>query len=678
VHADPLKGDPVAVATVSIIRNVIDPGAVGVTGGTLTAKLSQPGSVLDGSTWQRVAGQVTTTIGAGGALSGFVLTPNDAIIPSGTYYTFRYSAMLVDGTRATWTEMVQLASSPSPIDIGAVPRLGVVPGQAVGSDVSAATVTPASVTTARTMRDLAADVQRTMATRARAAVGVLDLNRFSAKPPATFMSTPVPYFGTELVHPDILFFANGWNGYRYWMAITPYPNADSAYENPSVYASTDGQTWVTPPGGTNPVVTAPPVIGGTYNSDPDFVDGLDGKVYLFHRSAGGGSRIGVTSSSNGITWATPVLLFAPDLNTEQPGSMGIVFDGVTWFMYYVDLRESVTKTIRRRTASSPLGPWSEPTVITIGSPPGGKEFWHLDAIHYAGRIILLLDIANSNSFGGQGDLYLAWSDDGGTTFTLGASPVLARTASGWNASIYRSTFLPIQDGLETRFAIWFSANGSGWHLGYTEASLRLPLGLNNAQPLTTVLDGVGTSYDALLTRALLNVKRTQIADTFNRADSATSPGTPAIGPAWTVAAGTFGISSLQLYQPTAANSKMQIDAGGADKHLVARWDVIAASSGWLMVRYQDSANYLRIGKNTGAGIFRIQKIVAGGATDLWTDTINAADGDWIEIVTAGDSIAFSVNGKLRQAITEATFNTQTKYGVQMDNSTSRLGAFLVY
>jgi hypothetical protein len=146
----------VAIPVISITGKVLDPGAVGVTGGTLTAKLSQPGSVLDGATSQRVGAQVTTTFGAGGVLSGFSLVPNDAITPSGTYYTFRYSALLADGTRATWMEMAQLASSPSTIDIGAVPRLGVVPGQAVGSDVSAATVTPTGSTTARVMKDLAA------------------------------------------------------------------------------------------------------------------------------------------------------------------------------------------------------------------------------------------------------------------------------------------------------------------------------------------------------------------------------------------------------------------------------------------------------------------------------------------------------------------------------------------
>ncbi len=146
-----------AIPVISITGKVVDPAGVGVTG-KITAMLSRPGSVLDGTTSQDVARQVTTTISAGGTLSGFVLTPNDAITPSGTYYTVQFDAMLADGSRHIWRELWQLASSPSPIDIGAVPRLGVVPGQAVGSDVSAATVLATGSTTKRTASARAADV----------------------------------------------------------------------------------------------------------------------------------------------------------------------------------------------------------------------------------------------------------------------------------------------------------------------------------------------------------------------------------------------------------------------------------------------------------------------------------------------------------------------------------------
>ena len=76
---------------------------------------------------------------------------------------------------------------------------------------------------------------------------------FVAAVPDDYMSTPVPYIGSELVHPDVLHVPSGWSGYEYWMAVTPYPGSDSRFENPSIYASHDGETWVTPAGASNPI-----------------------------------------------------------------------------------------------------------------------------------------------------------------------------------------------------------------------------------------------------------------------------------------------------------------------------------------------------------------------------------------------------------------------------------------
>ena len=52
----------------------------------------------------------------------------------------------------------------------------------------------------------------------------------------------------QAVHPDVYYNANGWNGYRYWMAMTPYPNGNAAYENPSIVVSNDNLNWIVPPG----------------------------------------------------------------------------------------------------------------------------------------------------------------------------------------------------------------------------------------------------------------------------------------------------------------------------------------------------------------------------------------------------------------------------------------------
>ena len=65
-------------------------------------------------------------------------------------------------------------------------------------------------------------------------------------------------------HPSVLFISQKWNGYRYWMAETPYPlgnNGDwnglkpyrARWENPCIHVSNDGINWQTPPKGSNPI-----------------------------------------------------------------------------------------------------------------------------------------------------------------------------------------------------------------------------------------------------------------------------------------------------------------------------------------------------------------------------------------------------------------------------------------
>ena len=63
-------------------------------------------------------------------------------------------------------------------------------------------------------------------------------------------------------HPSIKWFENGWNGYKYWMAVTPYPNGSAFYENPCIIASNDLVSWVEPTPGVNPLDAVPEIEKG--------------------------------------------------------------------------------------------------------------------------------------------------------------------------------------------------------------------------------------------------------------------------------------------------------------------------------------------------------------------------------------------------------------------------------
>jgi hypothetical protein len=50
----------------------------------------------------------------------------------------------------------------------------------------------------------------------------------------TFQSIPTYGGSRQVVHPDVVYFQRRWHGYKYWMAVTPYPFGDDHRENPSV------------------------------------------------------------------------------------------------------------------------------------------------------------------------------------------------------------------------------------------------------------------------------------------------------------------------------------------------------------------------------------------------------------------------------------------------------------
>ena len=50
----------------------------------------------------------------------------------------------------------------------------------------------------------------------------------------TYLTIPTYDGSGQAVHPDVYYNASGWKGYKYWMTMTPYPNSNSGFENPSI------------------------------------------------------------------------------------------------------------------------------------------------------------------------------------------------------------------------------------------------------------------------------------------------------------------------------------------------------------------------------------------------------------------------------------------------------------
>jgi hypothetical protein len=108
------------------------------------------------------------------------------------------------------------------------------------------------------------------------------------------------------IHCKIVKFDTAWNGYKYWMAYTPWP--DDVNENPSIAVSNDLLYWETPIGLTNPIAVRNPAwTNFDYYSDTDLIYNPDtGKLecwYRWNSTSGNQEKIHRKTSSDGITWS---------------------------------------------------------------------------------------------------------------------------------------------------------------------------------------------------------------------------------------------------------------------------------------------------------------------------------------------------------------------------------------
>ena len=258
------------------------------------------------------------------------------------------------------------------------------------------------------------------------------------------------------MHPDVYDAGEDstWNGYRYWMAMTPAPNYDSSYENPSILASADGTTWVVPAGLTNPISPQPP---SGANADTElFMEG--DTLYCFWNYNNDGENqnpIYYSYSTDGITWPERQLLLTGEW--RQNLSPTIIKVGDEYQCYVVDA-SGATYYLKKRVASALLGPWSDPVAVELH--PATTNIWHVNII-VDGDLLYMVYICWPESH-----LRLGISEDSGDSWYLSDEYLLyTGPTANWDAlAIYRSAILRRSDG----FDLWYSGlrkNGLyQWHI----------------------------------------------------------------------------------------------------------------------------------------------------------------------------------------------------------------------
>ena len=304
-------------------------------------------------------------------------------------------------------------------------------------------------------------------------------------PPAADSFVPLdlatPDGSGEVVHPDVAPLDGSWLGWRYWMAVTPYPRitgvAPDRHENPMVVVSNNGVWWATPRAMRNPVAWP---TRDSHLSDPDLAyDPASGTLRLYYRETGGTTdQIRLQSSADGRTWNTPQTVLSAGAGTLM--SPAVARDTV-WRMWTVladaaGCRASFTATMLR---TSPDGTrWTAPRRVDMA--PRGHLAWHLDA-QWVPAVRQFWALVAAYPVGGScagTDLFFAVSGDGATWQVYGRPLWRRAEAPLYAQAVYRSTFH--YDANRDEVTVWMSGQGpGGWRVAavrWARAAMMLRIG----------------------------------------------------------------------------------------------------------------------------------------------------------------------------------------------------------
>jgi hypothetical protein len=272
----------------------------------------------------------------------------------------------------------------------------------------------------------------------------------------------------EMVHPSPINIGSAWNGYQYWMAITPYAGTNSIYENPSLFASSDGLNWVIPAGITNPIVPYP---GSPYfNADPHLYFEND-SLYLFYKLANStSSKIMLIKSRNSTTWTAPIQVTSTLTGGNEFISPSIQKLGSTYYMYYQKYISPSTYSIARMSSHRVDSVYTNEEAVTLTTVSGSAIWWHLE-VKYFNSTWYMAAFATGNRAAGP-YIYIAKSSNG-TTFTRDddSHATVFRTLQSNYESV--GFYKPSLMFIGTQLYIYYSTDGTtGWQTQYIKAYLQ--------------------------------------------------------------------------------------------------------------------------------------------------------------------------------------------------------------
>lgn len=263
-------------------------------------------------------------------------------------------------------------------------------------------------------------------------------------------------------HPSVYYFENGFGGYKYWMAYTPYKNNDDFWENPHIAVSNDLKRWCEPKGFKNPLEPRPENYerGKVYNSDTELVYIPETKTlecwWRFYDRPGGRTVLRRCVTTDGVHWSAPEDMLCGVIYENDFLSPAILYENGTYKMWSIDQNNGYSLDYRE---SRDGKRWSAPRQIEIKYGDSRLVNWHLSVIHTVkGYEMVLSAFEKQTNDHTHMSLYYTCSQDNVNypEARLLFSP--SKTANGFdNMGLYRSCLLYAQG----RYYLFYSALHKG-------------------------------------------------------------------------------------------------------------------------------------------------------------------------------------------------------------------------
>ena len=267
----------------------------------------------------------------------------------------------------------------------------------------------------------------------------------------------------EAFHPKVVSFPEPWNGYRFWMAFTPYPKSNATYEDPYLMASNDLVNWETPEGLRNPIHdTRDDGVYDTHNSDTHLLYNPEtDELEVFWRWIDADRTIIYRScTADGTTMGDrQVFFYDSDRSNGECISPAIVLENGVYRMWYLlDDKGHV----RYRTSSDGIT-WSQAKAVSFPFPCTQMKVWHLDVEKTSKGYEALLSAYDQWENRNEMRLWHSASPNG--TGNWSKPTVILKPTTGssrWDQrGIYRSSLSVINGS----YVVFYGGTSSDYHHG---------------------------------------------------------------------------------------------------------------------------------------------------------------------------------------------------------------------